>query len=183
MDDPLLNQLTNQLNNNFGKVFEYNNLMKKVIFLIAILFSLTSFAQGLPRSEGDTIGKKTDSNSIIVHKDPRIDLLVKKQAQINEETSREGRKSGKGYRLMIISTSNRDEALAAKTKIYTYFPELKAYLWHQSPYYKLKAGNFKDRKDAEEYQKRLNGYFPKGVFIMNDIVELRPEKSSDENWQ
>ena len=121
-----------------------------------------------------------DSSSITVHKDPRLDLLVKKQIQINEETSREARKSGKGFRLMIISTSNRDEAVAAKTKVYTYFPELKAYLWHQSPYYKLKAGNFKDRKEAEEYQKRLNVYFPKGVFIMNDIVELKPEKYREE---
>lgn len=156
--------------------------MKKVIFLIAVLFSVTSFAQNLPRSDGDTTLKKTDSNSIIIHKDPRIDQLVRKQAQINEETSREGRKSGKGFRLMIVSTINRDEAIAAKTKIYTYFPELKAYLWHQSPYYKLKAGNFKDRKDAEVYQKRLNGYFPKGVFIMNDIVELKPEKNTEENF-
>ena len=156
--------------------------MKKIIVLIAVLFSLTSFAQGLPRSDGDTTWKKEDSSSIIVHKDPRVDLLVKKQAQINEETSREARKSGKGFRLMIVSTISRDEAIAAKTKIYTYFPELKAYLWHQSPYYKLKAGNFRERKDAEDYQKKLNKYFPKGVFIMNDIVELKPDKNSEENW-
>jgi hypothetical protein len=148
--------------------------MKKVIVLIAVLFSLQSFAQ-------DTAWKKADSGSIIVHKDPRLVLLIKKQIQINEETSREARKSGKGFRLMIISTINRDEALAAKTKVYTYFPELKAYLWHQSPYYKLKAGNFKERKDAEAYQKRLNVYFPKGVFIMNDIVELKPDKNSEDS--
>lgn len=125
--------------------------------------------------------KSSDSSSVVIHKDPRLDQLVKKQAQINEETSREARKSGKGFRLMIISTINRDEAIAAKTKIYTYFPELKAYLWHQSPYYKLKAGNFKERKDAETYQKKMNVYFPKGVFIMNDVVELRPDKMSEEN--
>ena len=149
--------------------------MKKVIVIIAVLVSLNSFSQ-------DTTWKNpADSNSVIVHKDPRLDLLVKKQIQINEETVRESRKSGKGYRLMIVSTTNRDEAMAAKTKIYTYFPELKAYLWHQSPYYKLKAGNFKDRKEAEEYQKRVNAYFPKGVFIMNDVVELKAEKNSEEN--
>ena len=147
--------------------------MKKIIGLISLLFSLQLFAQ-------DSSWKKTDSNSIIVHKDPRVDLLIKKQAQINEETSREGRKSGRGFRLMVISTTNRDEALAAKTTIYTFFPELKAYLSHQSPYYKLKAGNFKERKDAEEYQKKMNIYFPKGVFIMNDIVELKPEKAREE---
>jgi hypothetical protein len=156
--------------------------MKKAILFVAILFSLESFSQSLPRTGRDTIWRKsTDSGSVIVHKDPRLDMLVKKQAQINEETSREARKSGKGFRLMIISTVSRDEAIAAKTKVYTYFPELKAYLWHQSPYYKLKAGNFKDRKEAEACQKKMNAYFPKGVFIMNDIVELKPDKMSEEN--
>ena len=147
--------------------------MKSILFLAALFISVISFAQ-----VDSTV---RDSSSITVHKDPRIDLLVKKQVQINEVTSRESRKSGRGFRLMIISTSNRDEAIAAKTKIYTYFPELKAYLWHQSPYYKLKAGNFKDRKEAEEYQLKLRDYFPKGVFIMNDVVELKPEKSLEEN--
>ena len=81
---------------------------------------------------------------------------------------------------MIISTNNRDEAMAAKTKVYTFFPELKAYMWYQSPYFRLKAGNFKDRNEAEVYQQKLNVYFPKGVFIMNDIVELKLDKSIDE---
>jgi hypothetical protein len=146
--------------------------MKKIFALASFLFSLNAFSQD------NTV---TDTNSVIVHKDPRIDLLVAKQAEINEETSRDARKTTKGFRLMIISTNNRDEAIAAKTKVYTYFPELKAYLWHQSPYYKVKAGNFKDRKEAEAYQKRLNVYFEKGVFIMNDIVETKPEKTKDQD--
>jgi hypothetical protein len=120
-----------------------------------------------------------DTNSIVVHKDPRIDLLVRKQIQINEETSRDARRVAKGFRLMVITTNNREEAIAAKTKIYTYFPELKAYMWHQSPYYKLKVGNFIDRKEAEAYQKRLNIYFPKGVFIMSDRVEVKPEMTEE----
>lgn len=145
--------------------------MKKLLLFGGLVLSLNLFGQNVPNS---------DTNNVVIHKDPRIDLLIAKQAQINEETTRESRRTVKGYRLMIISTSNRDEAIAAKTTVYTYFPELKAYLWHQSPYYKLKAGDFKDRKEAEEYQKRLNVYFAKGVFIMNDIVELKPEKDQEE---
>jgi hypothetical protein len=144
--------------------------MKKMFLLAAVFSALNCLSQ-------DTTG--VDTNTVLVHKDPRIDLLVTKQAQINEETSRDSRKTAKGFRLMIISTNNRDEAISAKAKVYTYFPELKAYLWHQSPYYKVKAGNFKDRKEAEAYQKRLNVYFSNGVFIMNDIVEVKPEKTEE----
>ncbi len=152
--------------------------MKRVFAtgIFAFIFLLT--IQAPVFSQDTTLSA---NNTVVVHKDPRIDMLMSKQAQINEETSRDSRKTGKGYRLMVISTSSRDEAIAAKTKVYTHFPELKAYLWHQSPYYKLKAGNFKERKDAEVYQQKLSAYFPKGVFIMNDIVELKLEKAQGED--
>jgi hypothetical protein len=107
-------------------------------------------------------------------------MLVKKQSQINEETTRDARKAGKGYRLLVINTTKRDDAISAKSKVYTYFPELKAYLLYQSPYYKVKVGNFKDRKEAEDYQARMKYYFPSGVFIMNDVIELKPEKEKPE---
>jgi hypothetical protein len=149
--------------------------MKLFWIVIFSLFSAVAFAQA-----DSTATRPVDSNSVIVHKDPRLDLLVKKQATINEVTSREGRRTDKGFRLMIISTNSRDEAIAAKTKVYTYFPELKAYLWYQSPYFRVKAGNFKDRKDAETYQKRLNTYFPKGVFIMKDIIEVKQDKTDED---
>lgn len=146
--------------------------MKSTLLFLTLAFCANLFAQ-------DTV-PPVDSNAVVVHKDPRIELLMTKQAEINEVTSRDSRKTGKGYRLMIISTNKRDEAIAAKTMVYTYFPELKAYLWHQSPYYKVKAGNFKDRKEAENYQQKLNVYFPKGVFVMNDIVELKLDRGQEE---
>ena len=147
--------------------------MNKILILIAFLFSFNAFSQ-------DTTWRKTtDTSSVIIHKDPRIDLLVKKQIQINEETSREARRVGRGYRLLVINTNKRDEAVAAKSKVYTFFPELKSYLIYQSPYFKLKVGNFKDRKEAEDYRERLQKYFPRGVFIMNDTIEIRLDKDRE----
>jgi hypothetical protein len=147
--------------------------MKGFFFITVLLFPLCSFSQ-------DTAVKKTaDSNYVVVHKDPRIDLLIKKQIQINEETSRDARRIGKGFRLLVINTNKRDEAVAARSKVYAYFPELKSYLIYQSPYFKLKVGNFKERKEAEEYRKKLQKYFPKGVFIMNDTIEVKLEKEPE----
>ena len=139
--------------------------MNKIFLVAVVFFSVSAFSQ--------------DTSSVIIHKDPRIDLLVKKQIQINEETSREARRVGRGYRLLVINTNKRDEAVAAKSKVYTFFPELKSYLIYQSPYFKLKVGNFKDRKEAEEYRERLQKYFPKGVFIMNDTIEIRLDKDKE----
>lgn len=124
----------------------------------------------------------TDSGLVSINKDPRIDLLIKKQAQINEVTSRDARRTAKGFRLLVINTNKRDEAINAKTTVYTNFPELKAYLSYQSPYFKLKVGNFKTREEAENYRKRLNAYFSTGVFIMQDIIEVNPDKSKENEW-
>ncbi|HPG10717.1 MAG TPA: SPOR domain-containing protein [Chitinophagaceae bacterium] len=154
--------------------------MKKLLFIVLSLGWFTTYGQN---TVVDTLFADTvvvDTGSVLIHKDPRLDMLIKKQAQINEITSRDARRTDKGYRIIIISTNNRDEAISAKTKVYTYFPELKAYLWYQSPYFRVKAGNFKDRKDAEAYQKRMNVYFPKGVFIMKDIIEVKLSKMDED---
>jgi hypothetical protein len=121
-----------------------------------------------------------DTNSVIVHKDPRVDALAKKQAAINSAIKKSTARTMRGYRLLVVNTNKRDEAIDAKTKIYTYFPEMKAYLSYQSPYFKLKAGNFQTRDEAEKYRKLLTPMFPKGVFIINDIIEVKPERESME---
>ena len=120
-------------------------------------------------------------SSVVIHKDQRVDMLIRKQIEINEETSRDARRIARGFRLLVVNTNNREDALSAKTKVYTYFPELKLYLIYQSPYYKLKVGNFKERKDAEAYQKKLNDFFPKGVFVINDIIEVKLDTDPPDN--
>ncbi len=141
--------------------------------ILSSLFSLLSFSLFAQQTT-------TDTSSVVIHKDARLDLLVKKQAEINEETTRNTRKIARGYRLLVINTNKRDEAIGVKSKLYRYFPELKSYLYYQTPYFKVKAGNFREKKDAEDYQKKLNKYFPKGVFIMTDFIEVKPEKENDE---
>ena len=147
--------------------------MKSVFVCLFSLVSINIYAQQLT----------SDTSSVVIHKDSRIDLLVKKQAEINEESTRNARRVTKGFRLLVVNTNKRDEAISAKAKLYQYFPELKSYLLYQSPYFKLKAGNFKERKDAESYQKKLNAFFPKGVFVMNDMIEVKPDKDTEEMSQ
>ena len=117
-----------------------------------------------------------DTSSVVVHKDPRLDLLLKKQGEINAAIKKANARTAKGYRILVINTNKRDDAIAAKTKVYSNFPELKAYLVYQSPYFRLKVGNFKTREEAQQYQKTLGYYFPKGVFIIPDTIEVTPEK-------
>jgi hypothetical protein len=136
--------------------------MKKVLMAIIVCwFALSAMAQ-------------TDStSSIVIHKDPRVDVLVKKQAQINEATTRDARRNIAGYRLQVINTSDRNAAISAKTKVYQLYPELKAYLLYQAPYFRLRVGNFKDKDEAEDYRKSLSKEFPNSVFLVRDTIEVK----------
>jgi DNA gyrase inhibitor GyrI len=140
--------------------------MKKLLFALSLLIFQTSFSQ-------DTLGY--DGPSLVVHKDPRMDALVKMQASINERSKKVSGRTMRGYRLLVLNTNNRDEAIDGKTKIYKHFPDQKAYLTYQSPFFKLKAGNFQTRDEAVRYQKLMNTIFPKGVFIIGETIEVKPE--------
>ncbi|MEP7277037.1 MAG: SPOR domain-containing protein [Bacteroidota bacterium] len=136
--------------------------MKKML-LVAVVCWLVLPAQA-----------QTDStSSIVIHKDPRLDLLVKKQTQVNEETTRDARRNVPGFRIQVINTSDRNAAISAKTKIYQLYPELKAYLLYQAPYFRLRVGNFKDKDDAESYRRSLSKEFPNSVFLVRDTIELK----------
>lgn len=139
--------------------------------ILPVLFSLLIFSSTFAQA---------DTSGVVVHKDPRADLLVKKQASINIATKKSHGRTMKGYRLMVINTNKREDAISAKTKVYTYFPELKAYLIYQSPFFRLKAGNFKTRDEAEKYRKQMGPLFPKGVFIVSDTIEVKAEKGEEE---
>jgi len=142
--------------------------MKNLFAIALLLISAQLFAQ-------------QDSIGVVVHKDPRIDMLVKKQIEYNELTTRDARRFVQGYRILVMNTNDRSKVNEAKTKIYQQFPELKAYLLWQAPFFKLKVGNFKDRKEAEEYLTEIQRIFNNSVYIVRDVIEVNPDKSAELN--
>ena len=141
--------------------------MKKIVALLVLFIAVKSFAQ-------------TDTSSIVVHKDARLDQLVKKQIEINELTSRDARRFVPGFRILDISSNDRNKVMNTKAKLYQQFPALQSYLMYQAPFYKLKAGNFKDRAAADDFLSELQAIFPSGVYVIRDTIEVNPDKSVEE---
>jgi len=119
---------------------------------------------------------QTDTTAVVIHKDARIDALIKKQIDINEETTRDSRRTASGYRILVMNSNDRKKVFDAKARIYQLYPELKPYLLYQAPFYKLKVGNFRTKEEAEEYLTELSRDFPKGLFVVRDIIEVKPER-------
>ena len=173
----ILRVLVADIKTNVWLYFCTTNFMNKIFLVAAFLFSLNLFSQ-------DTTWHKTvDTSSVIVHKDPRIDLLVKKQIQINEETTRDSRRNMPGYRIQVVSSTDRNKVYAAKSKVYQQFPDLRPYVIYQPPYYKLRVGNFRTQPEAEDFEKQLSQLFPSGLYVIRDTIEVTPERLKEEGQQ
>ncbi|MBS1948655.1 MAG: SPOR domain-containing protein [Bacteroidetes bacterium] len=133
--------------------------MKKLL-IAALLFAGKLFAQG---------------DSIVVRKDPRVDSLVQKQIQVNDITTRESRKTTPGFRIQVMSSTERNKVFDAKAKIYKDYPELKAYIIYRASRYTLKVGNFKTEDEALPYFNRLSRTYTAGVYIIHDKIELKQD--------
>ena len=128
-----------------------------------------------------TTAKAQFARSPYVTRDPRLDKLVDKQAELNKEALKARTILEPGFRILIISTNKRDLALEAKSKLMKLYPDQKTYLYYQSPNFKLQFGNFKTYKDAELLRKDLSASFGETLLIIPAQVELKPEKQENEN--
>lgn len=145
-------------------------MKKMVLFLLICLAINNSFAQTVY----DTL-----PNGAIITKDARYDLLVNKKAEINKKAA-DAKKSTKGFRIQVLNTNDRTLALNAKSKLLSLYPEHKTYLMYQAPYFKLRIGNFEEKKDADDLKKELNRLFPTGVFVIPSEIELKSEKEKED---
>ncbi|MEY4885130.1 MAG: hypothetical protein RL151_439 [Bacteroidota bacterium] len=119
------------------------------------------------------------SQTITVVKDPRLDMLLRKQTELNKEVDKINNKTGPGYRIMVVNTNDRIKALEVKSRMMSDFPDEKSYLIYQSPYFKILIGNFRTRQEAEPFQKKILEIYPTGVIIVPATVEYKPEKEEE----
>lgn len=62
----------------------------------------------------------------------------------------------KGYRIQIYSGADRAAAKATKVSFMKRFPSVRSYISYEVPYYKIKVGDFKTRKDAMDFHRYLS---------------------------
>jgi hypothetical protein len=147
--------------------------MKHVLLLLLVATSFNSFSQ-----ETDTV---YESPKVLVHADYRLDILEKRQAELNEVAAKMAMRSAMGYRLQVLSTNDRDLAMKTKSQLLQRFPDQKAYMFFQLPYVKLRFGNFKTRQEAEVYRKQISRMMDgASIYIVPERIEVKPEKDLEE---
>jgi hypothetical protein len=120
--------------------------------------------------------------NVVIEKDPRIDMLADEMSRYNEMMNTRRARNAQGFRLMVLTTSDRAQAMSVRTALLQKYPEHKVYTIFQTPFIKLKFGNFLDKKDAENMRKELqrNGVVPGNVYILPEVIEVNPDAKTDE---
>jgi len=120
------------------------------------------------------------NDTIIVRKDARLDVLTQKQIAMNKRLAMmTSNGQYKGFRIQVISTSSREEAIKVKTDLLTGFPDQKTYLIFQSPNFRVRIGNFLKREDAENFRKQLVDLYPQGGYIVEDAIDYAPKNEEE----
>jgi hypothetical protein len=117
----------------------------------------------------------TDTLGVVLHADPRLAMLIYNKAD-HRPTVVNGHRagsiySGRGFRVQIYSGNDRNIATQRKIDFIRRFPGVRSYMTYVAPTFRVKVGDYKDRKAAQTmYQQVSRLYNP--CMIVNDIIEI-----------
>jgi len=140
--------------------------IKFCFFFMLIIASGQTFAQ--------TRGK------VEVVKDPLVDTLIARRFTLNKETGvAPGVSSSYGYRVQFFSGSSRQEAYSAQARLQREYPELRTYILYSEPNFKVRAGDFRTRLEAQKLMQELRATFP-SLFIISEKINLPKADANDD---
>ncbi len=86
-----------------------------------------------------------------------------------------------GFRVQLLSTTSIDEANARKQYAESLFPSEWFYLQYDPPTYKIRAGNFLSRLDADRFRSQIAGRgFPDAWVVPERVFKNPPQPPARE---
>ena len=138
---------------------------RNILTALFLAFASFAFAQ--------TGGKVT------VVKDPLIDSIIARRIALNKAVTPNGNSIVVyGYRVQVFFGADRREAYDQQAKFKDLYPELNTYVSYTQPNYKVRAGDFRTRAEAQRLLNDLRSVFPT-LFIFSE--RINPIKADELN--
>ncbi len=118
-----------------------------------------------------------ERGKVEVIKDPRIDTLIARRFSLEKGTTKakaSNKYSSNGYRVQIFSGWDRKSAYDAQARFQNRYPDMRTYIIYKDPYFKVNAGDFRTRLEAERLMQQLKGSFT-SLFIIAE--KINPTKA------
>lgn len=120
--------------------------------------------------------KKSDipfqEGTLTIHQDNRMDLLLNRYKNVTRQQN-----GMWGYRIQIYFGSGRkarEEAYEAKAKFLSDFANIPAYVLYQTPFYKVRIGDFRTKREAYALYKKVRRKFSDAYITPPEIIRLPP---------
>lgn len=142
------------------------------VIVILLVFNGITFAQDTIPVNDDIFSalqiSEESEGEILLFQDASINVLVDKHKRINQ-------KELKGYRIQIYRGSGqkaREDANASSylfTSNFPAFDQTQVYAIYESPYFKLRIGDYRTKNDAFEFLYHVKRVFPNAYIVATKI--------------
>lgn len=105
-----------------------------------------------------------EPGKVEVIKDPQIDSLIARRIAVSKTNTRVAVASS-GFQVQIYLGSDRQEAYDAQNRFKSLYPKINTYISYTEPNYKVQAGDFRNRPDAQKLMNELKQHFPTLLII------------------
>ncbi len=132
--------------------------MKNLLLLFFLGISLAAFSQPMGRVE--------------VVADPRLEKMEQSFIKNNKRDQ-----ENDGFRIQVSQATERAGILKMQADLTKKYPQMKWYVEFQQPYFRLRAGDFRNRFEALGSVALLKKEFPQAYLVADRVdLLLDPEK-------
>jgi hypothetical protein len=122
------------------------------------------------------IAQKPDTGYVNIHADQRLAVVVNKPTNVNRGFIGKVR----GFRVQIYNGNDRKKASQAKLDFMRAFPGVRSYLVYNNPQFRVRAGDFRSRKDAMDLYNKVSAKF-NPCMIVPDVVNINTVRKNKDN--
>lgn len=155
--------------------------MKKVLFTFLSLILCTAFVNAQGDIVRDLNSSKYGQGNVKIFQDEAIQNIVAVRSDSvlrnNDADLTTNFVKVKGFKIQVFSGNNqsksKNEAFSKKAQVENAFPEMETVVTFNSPFWRLRVGNFQTREEAEEVLKEMKRKFPsfREMYIVSDTIK------------
>lgn len=124
-------------------------------------FDITPFKTQIKIPETESVGTKSNGDIWFDYSTPVKETQTKKLIGTQD-----------GFRVLVINTDNLEEANQIKSEVYSKTDQNEVYIDFEPPFYKVKIGDFKDQKSADNFRFKLNQLGYKEAKVIKESINI-----------
>ncbi len=150
-------------------------MIRYILFMFLLLgLSFQAFSQERNYSANDTLSAGREyvpkEGRFQLYQEERLNDLLERYKNVNVR-----RNGMDGYRIQLFFESGRmarENAYEAKAKFLSNFQGISAYVDYQAPFFKVRVGDFRTKREAQILYKKLRRQFPDAYITPIETIYL-----------